>query len=156
MPEAAPGQPEAAPTATETGPQPELGHPEAAPLPGRGAAKPATPAAAAVPVAKSPARVEVEKVLSDGLADVFQSMTPAEQAEFRKAGEEAATKIEELVVTFKATAKKVVEIIRAWLAKIPRVNRFFLEQESKLKTDDILKLQRKLRKAARGRIELPK
>jgi hypothetical protein len=42
-----------------------------------------------------------------------------------------------------------VEIIRNWLKLIPRVNKYFLEQESKIKTDRIITLQRKLKRAQR-------
>lgn len=98
---------------------------------------------------KTQTRQDIEAVLSEGLTELYQSMTPQEQQIFREKGEEAASKIEVLVLTFRASAKKVVEIIRSWLATIPRVNRYFLEQESKLKTDDIIKLQRKLKKDKR-------
>lgn len=98
---------------------------------------------------KSEVRKEIEELLSEGLTDIYQTMTPKEQEVFRKKSEETATAIEGLVSTFRATADKVVQLIRAWLKTIPGVNRFFLEQESKLKTDDILKLQMKLKKQER-------
>lgn len=98
-----------------------------------------------VPAAKTQERQEIEKVLSANVMEVYQMLTPAEQEQFRKAGEEAASKIEVLVTQFKATARTVLEIIRAWLGLIPRVNVYFLEQESKIKTDQILKYQRKLK-----------
>jgi hypothetical protein len=34
--------------------------------------------------------------------------------------------------------KKILALIRDWLKLIPGVNRFFLEQEAKIKTDKIL------------------
>jgi len=110
------------------------------------AAQPQQPAA--VPVqAKTPARQNIESVLSGGLTEVYQSMTPEEQLKFRIAGEEAATKLEGLMTGFRATARVVLDIIRDWLKLIPRVNKYFLEQESKIKTDEMLALQRKLKKA---------
>jgi hypothetical protein len=36
------------------------------------------------------------------------------------------------------STKKIFVLIRAWLKIIPGVNRFFLEQEAKIKTDKIL------------------
>jgi hypothetical protein len=51
--------------------------------------------------------------------------------------------------TFKATARVVLDLIRQWLMLIPRVNRYFLEQESKIKTDRMMTLQRKLKKMHR-------
>ncbi len=107
------------------------------------------------PVAqKSVIRKDIEGVLSDGLSQVYQGMTPKEQEIFRLKGDEAASKIEEMMLGFTATAKKVVAIIRAWLAFIPRANKYFLEQESKVKTDEILKLQKKKKKEARARIDM--
>ena len=87
------------------------------------------PVSMATAAIKSAARKQVEEILSEGLTQVYQGMTPQEQLEFRKKGEEAATKIEALMTGFKASAKKIVDIIRTWLATIPRVNRYFLEQE---------------------------
>lgn len=98
---------------------------------------------------KTQTRKEIEEVLSDGLIPLYQSMTPDEQVKFRNAGNVAAAKIEVMVTTFKATAKKIVDIIRVWLLNIPRVNNYFLEQESKLKTDQILDLQKKLKNEKR-------
>ncbi len=138
-----PAQPELAPAQ----PQPS----EGAPLPSGGRAQ---QPAAVQPVAKSAQRKQIEELLADGLTEVYQGMTPQEQEVFRKKGEAAATAIEELLIGFKATARKVVDIIRGWLSTIPRVNRYFLEQESKLKTDQIMKLQRKLKKERRSRIDV--
>ncbi len=98
---------------------------------------------------KTKTRQEIEEVLSEGLSELYQTMTPQEQEQFRKKGELAATSIEQMVTSFKATAKKVIEVIRGWLSTIPRVNKYFLEQESKLKTDEIMKLQRRYKKDQR-------
>ncbi len=126
--------------------------PEKAPRGSSGTQKTVTPptTSAAQPVVeKSAERKEIEEAMSEGLAEVYQAMTPAQQAIFRQRGEEVATKIEVMMKTFSATAKKVVELIRDWLKTIPGVNKYFLEQESKLKTDTILKLQRKKKKEHR-------
>lgn len=105
-------------------------------------------------VEKSEARHEIESVLADGLVDVYKTMTPQEQVAFRQKGEEVAIAIEQMMTQFRATTKKVITLIREWLRMIPRVNRFFLEQESKIKTDDIIKLQRELKKKKRNHIEI--
>jgi hypothetical protein len=106
-------------------------------------------AAPTAPAVKSPAREDIEKVLSEGLVKVYQGMTPQEQEAFRIAGDQAAGNIEQLMTGFRASARVVLEIIRGWLKLIPRVNKYFLEQESKIKTDRILILQRKLKKEHR-------
>ncbi|OGY88134.1 MAG: hypothetical protein A2458_02945 [Candidatus Kerfeldbacteria bacterium RIFOXYC2_FULL_38_9] len=125
-------------------PQTELPHP------GVSSAKPAPVPTAKAPVSapavKSKARTDIEEILANGLTEIYQTMTLPEQQEFRARGEEASSKIELMLEQFKATARKVLDVIRMWLASIPRVNKHFLEQESKLKTDEIMKLQKRLKK----------
>lgn len=41
----------------------------------------------------------------------------------------------------KVQTKKIVELLLAWLRIIPGVNRFFLEQEAKIKADKLLALR---------------
>lgn len=98
---------------------------------------------------KTKTRQEIEAVLAEGLTEIYQTMTPQEQEQFRLKGEQAVQEIETMMSRLKATARKVLTIIRGWLSTIPRVNKFFLEQESKLKTDEIMKLQRKKKKQNR-------
>ena len=81
---------------------------------------------------------EIEDVLEEDLKDLDASMPPDKQAEFREKGEETRSKIRVLVSSAKVNAKKVFQLIRGWLKIIPGVNRFFLEQEAKIKTDKIL------------------
>ncbi len=80
----------------------------------------------------------IEKILSEDLEQTYLSMPPRLQREFKKKGEETAAKIRELVRAAKIRAKKIVKLIVEWLKLIPRVNKFFLEQEAKIKTDRIL------------------
>lgn len=89
---------------------------------------------------KSPLQIKVEAVMADGLDSTYQSMTPEQQDKFRKKGEAVAKAIEDLTATLKLTARKVLQLLRSWLKLIPGINKFFLEQEAKLKTDEIMKL----------------
>jgi len=91
---------------------------------------------------KTELQIEIETVLADGLEAAYQTMTPPQQEKFRRKGEEVAKAIEEMAVKFKLTARRVLRLITDWLRMIPGVNKYFLEQEAKLKTDDILKLHR--------------
>ncbi|EKD89311.1 MAG: hypothetical protein ACD_34C00121G0003 [uncultured bacterium] len=93
-------------------------------------------------VGKSPLQIKVEEVMANGLDTTYQSMTPEQQDKFRKKGEEVAKAIEDLTTKLKLTARKVLQLLRSWLKLIPGVNKFFLEQEAKLKTDEIMKLGR--------------
>lgn len=81
---------------------------------------------------------EIDDILEEDLKELYVAMSPEKQAEFREKGEEARSKIRELVSSAKVNAKKVFALIRGWLKIIPGVNRFFLEQEAKIKTDKIL------------------
>ena len=94
-------------------------------------------------VKKTLTHEEIEAILSEGLDRMYGSMDERTREEFRAKGEETATKIEELVSTFKLTVKKVLDLIRDWLKLIPHINKFFLEQEAKIKTDKIITLAKK-------------
>ncbi len=99
----------------------------------------------ATPTTKSERLIEIEKIMSEGLADIYQGLDSATQQRVKTEGEEAANKIEKLIEEGKAAGKKVLHILRDWLKKIPGVNKYFLEQESKIKTDDIMSMARKTR-----------
>lgn len=142
--------------AAELPPQPEKG-PEA-----KGAAQPerapvaapekvsettppvpvAIPAPVATPVV-DPVTASIETVLSDDLYEYFQAMTPEEQTKFKQKGEETVSRLSQLVSQTVIKAKEVLRLIAAWLRFIPHVNRYFLEQESKIKTDKILELHKR-------------
>lgn len=81
---------------------------------------------------------EIDDILEEDLKDLYLSMPSDTQAEFRERGEETRSKIRQLVSAAKVNAKKIFALIRGWLKIIPGVNRFFLEQEAKIKTDKIL------------------
>ena len=81
---------------------------------------------------------EIEEILEEDLKDLYLSMPKEKQAEFKIKGEETMSLVNQLVRTAHVNAKKIFQLIRAWLKIIPGVNRFFLEQEAKIKTDKIL------------------
>jgi len=83
---------------------------------------------------------KIENILSDGFEDVYLKMSPEKKIEFKLKGEETSNKINELIEKGKITLKKVVRLIKKWLSIIPGVNKYFLEQEAKIKADKIIKL----------------
>lgn len=99
----------------------------------------------ATPATKSERLIEIEKIMSDGLADLYAALTPEAKATVKLEGEKAANRIEKLIESGKAAGKKVLDVLRTWLHKIPGVNAYFLEQESKRKTDKIMAMARKSR-----------
>ncbi|MFA6197944.1 MAG: hypothetical protein WC734_02170 [Patescibacteria group bacterium] len=100
------------------------------------------PTIPATPAVKSPELVKIEHILQEDLAVIYQQLDPKHQAKMKQEGELAATKIDQLIRTAKITAKKVLDIIRHWLKSIPGVNKHYLEQEAKIKTDKILAMNR--------------
>jgi len=114
------------------------------------AAPPTAPAPAAPagglpppPAIKNAALLKVENILAEDLNEAYQSMTPELQTKFRTEGERVAGLIWQMMATAKVQTKKILELIVHWLKMIPGVNRYFLEQESKIKTDKIIVLSKK-------------
>lgn len=89
------------------------------------------------------ARVKaIDDILSAGLHEMFLQMSPVKQKEFKQVGEETVVKIVGLLDKTKVKIDKIIDLIRKWLKIIPGVNKFFLEQEAKIKADRILKLKK--------------
>lgn len=84
---------------------------------------------------------EIESILEKGLEDAYQEMTPVQQQEFKIKGEETAKKIRDLIQAGKAKVKKIFELIFEWLKALPGVNKFYIEQEAKIKADKVAKLE---------------
>lgn len=93
-------------------------------------------------VGKSPMQVQIENIMATGLEEAYQTMDAQQQEAFRQKGEAVAYEIETLTMRLKLTARRVIHLLRSWLKLIPGINKFFLEQETKLKTDDIMKYSR--------------
>jgi len=101
---------------------------------------PITPVAPALPATKE-LEQKVDSILSAGLEETYKKLDPATQQKFRVEGEKTAHAITLLLQSSKIQIKKIVELIIAWLRIIPGVNRFFLEQEAKIKADKLLHLR---------------
>lgn len=86
---------------------------------------------------------KVENILAKNMENVFLSLDSQTQLIFKQKGEETAKKIAILFQTGKAKVKKVLDLILDWLRIIPRVNKHFLQQEAKIKTDEIMNLYQK-------------
>ncbi len=85
----------------------------------------------------------IDLILAEGLNEVFLKMNAQEQKEFQRKGEETVVKINELLSQTKVKVNKIIDLIKAWLKMIPGINRFFLEQEAKIKADKILQVKDK-------------
>ena len=89
----------------------------------------------------------IESVLEEDLGDLYTQMDPQYQQAFKVKGEETAKAVFQIVMyESKIKVKKIVDLIRRWLTIIPGINKYFLEQEVKIKTDKILALADKNKK----------
>ncbi len=85
---------------------------------------------------------KIDDILAFGLNDIFLTLSPEKQHEFKVKGEETRDKINILFGKAKINVGKIIFLIKKWLSVIPTVNRFFLEQEAKIKADKIIKLKK--------------
>lgn len=92
------------------------------------------------PAAKSVPLKKIENILQEDLEEIFFNMDEAHRRMFKAQGERVAIQIEKIIATGKSITVKVLEIIKQWLRLIPGVNKFFIEQEAKIKTDKIIKI----------------
>jgi len=83
---------------------------------------------------------QVEKILEHEMEEIYKKLPDDKKQEFRIKGEETTRKIVDLIDKGKAKARDVMKLIIEWLKIIPGVNRFFIEQEAKIKTDEIMKI----------------
>lgn len=87
-------------------------------------------------------RRNIEMTLAKNLEEIYLSMPLDKRAEFKRVGEETSEKINQLLEKTKVNLGKIVTLIRKWLAMLPGVNKLFLEQEAKIRADEIMKFKR--------------
>lgn len=129
-------------SARETEPTPEAAR-EEQPIPepvepAPPSSLPTAPVAGHAAPAKDQFLQDIESALSDGLEDIYRQLPPDRRRIFKTRGETLAAEIRSLVVAGKAEAKRIFQLVLDWLKSLPGVNRFYLEQEAKIKTDKIL------------------
>lgn len=83
---------------------------------------------------------EVESVLSENISDIYKQLPQDRKAVFKQKGENVAEQITAMIKSGILRVKKILKLIREWLLIIPGVNKYFLEQEAKIKTDKIQQL----------------
>jgi len=84
---------------------------------------------------------EIEDIMSQDVRDMYMQMTPDKQKEFKVKGEETAKEINNMLDRAKFEVGKIIELLKRWLLIIPGVNKFFIEQEAKIKADEIIRLK---------------
>ncbi|MSU75063.1 MAG: hypothetical protein EXS55_00905 [Candidatus Magasanikbacteria bacterium] len=101
------------------------------------------PRPTAIPQVRDGVTVKIEKIMEDGVGDAFSRLSPVAREEFKLKGEETARAIRLLLQNTHIKVKKIFELILNWLRMLPGINRFFLEQEAKIKTDRIIAIHDK-------------
>ncbi|PIZ94851.1 MAG: hypothetical protein COX81_02340 [Candidatus Magasanikbacteria bacterium CG_4_10_14_0_2_um_filter_37_12] len=101
---------------------------------------------AQIPQIRDDITVKLEHIMEDGLADAYKELTPIQKQEFKMKGEETALKIRTLLSSARIKIKSIFQLILEWLKFLPGINRHFLEQEAKIKTDKIIALKEQMKK----------
>lgn len=96
-----------------------------------------------IPLVKDQVTVQIEHIMEEGLGDAYKELTPVQQQQFKIKGEETAIKIRQLVKHGKMKIRTIFKLLIEWLIMLPGVNRFFAEQEAKIKADKIIELNKK-------------
>jgi hypothetical protein len=81
---------------------------------------------------------EIETLLSEGLFSFYTSLSEERRALFKQVGERTANTITDMIMYGKAKVKEIWKLVGDWLRGVPGVNKYFLEQEIKIKTDRIM------------------
>lgn len=118
--------------------------------PAASAAKEAAPApkqaVAPAPDTKDKYRIRVERVLEQNLWDLYFALPQGTREKFKAEGEAAAASLRAAIESKRVKPSQVLRPVLRWLKTIPRVNPFFLEQEAKIKTDQVMELVQERRK----------
>ncbi|MFZ2189657.1 MAG: hypothetical protein WA057_06330 [Candidatus Magasanikiibacteriota bacterium] len=93
-----------------------------------------------IPQVKDDITVQIEKIMEEGLGDAYKELTPIQKQEFKIKGEEVAWEIRNMVKQAHVKVKTIFRLLLEWLKMLPGINRFFLEQEAKIKTDKIINM----------------
>ena len=100
--------------------------------------------------AKDAYHQRVERVLEDGLSDIYLKLPKEKRQEFKVEGERVAVQLRQMIDSTKIKVKEVMNLIMNWLKMIPGVSRWFLEQEAKIKADKVILLAEERRKEKEG------
>ena len=91
----------------------------------------------------TPRQEAIDDILEDGLTDIYLSLSSEKQQELQEAGAQTVKQIDLLLDHVKSQWRKIMSLVRHFLSIIPGLNKFFLEQEVKIKTDRIIALKDK-------------
>lgn len=85
--------------------------------------------------------VKVEHIMQAGLEEAYRELPIVKQQEFKIKGEQTAQAVRQLLRATHVKVKKIFKLILEWLRLLPGINKFYLEQEAKIKADRIASLK---------------
>ncbi len=95
-----------------------------------------------IPQIRDKLTIKIEKIMEEGIEDAFNELTPIQKQEFKIKGEETALEIRSLLQSTRVKVKQIFLALFEWLKILPGINKFFLEQEAKIKADKIIALKK--------------
>jgi len=98
-----------------------------------------TPQSSSAKLAQTVVFKKIEAILEEDLEELYFKMDETHRRIFKEEGEKTAHQIEQVIITSKSIAFKIVELIKHWLNFIPGLNKFFVDQAAKIKADKIIK-----------------
>ncbi len=94
-----------------------------------------------IPQVRDTLTIQIEHIMEEGLQEAYKELSTVEQQNFKIKGEETAWEIRSILKVAKFKIKTIFRLLLEWLKLLPGVNRFFLEQEAKIKVDKIVSLK---------------
>ncbi|MDP2736853.1 MAG: hypothetical protein Q8O59_03715, partial [bacterium] len=76
---------------------------------------------------------QVENVLAQGMTEIYLILMPEKSLKFKAECEKTDNKINQLLAKTKIDIGEIIKLIKKWLSLIPGLNKYFLEQEAKIK-----------------------
>ena len=95
-----------------------------------------------MPQVRDDITLKIENIMAHGLDEAYLTLEPLQRQEFKLKGEQTAVEIRSLLQETKIKIKKIFQLLIEWLRLLPGVNRYFLEQEAKIKADQIIALHK--------------
>lgn len=93
-----------------------------------------------IPQIKDELSQRIETIMEEDLRETYSELDPVQKQKFKIKGEETVKKIKELLKKTKTSFQKIVKLLLEWLKILP-VDRYYLEQEAKIKADKIMALK---------------
>jgi len=84
----------------------------------------------------------IQNILQQDVVELFFKLSAEEQKKFKEEGVRIAKKIKGLLQAAKVNVKKIIDLIRQWLSRLPGINKHFIDQEAKIKLDRLLAIKK--------------